>query len=100
GAEVNFVANNETPLSLAQRNVQSANQSRSSAQAIEDAERIEKALRERGANEYLQRLSSISYTRPNWTGADGKAVFSRGTNNYNRHTLFEMLATVFAAHDQ
>jgi ankyrin repeat protein len=100
GAEVNFVGNNETPLSLAQRNVQNATVSRSGAQAIEQAEQIEKALRKHGANEYLQRLSSISYTRPAWTGGDGRTIFPRGTNDYNRHTLFEMLAVIFTANDQ
>ncbi len=99
GAEVNFVANSETPLSLAQRNVQNANKLRNTP-TTEEAERIEKALRAHGANEYLQRLSSISYTRPNWTSGEGKAIFSRSTNDYNRHTLFEMLAAVFAANDQ
>jgi ankyrin repeat protein len=100
GAEVNYVMDNDTPLSLAQRNVQSANQSRGSTQVIEEAKHIEQALREHGANEYLQRLSSISYTRPNWTGNDGRTILWRGTNDYNRHTLFEMLAAVFTASDQ
>ena len=63
-----------------------------------DLKQIESLLRENGANEYLQRLSGITYTRPTWTAAD-KNVFYRGTNDYNRYTLFEFLAGIFGNRD-
>jgi len=100
GAEVNYVANNETPLSLAQSATRDPRYVAGYPEQVRDWEQIEKALREHGANEYLQRLSTISYTRPAWTGGAGKTVFSRYTNDYNRHTLFEMLAVVFTGNDQ
>jgi len=52
-----------------------------------------KLLLAHGANENLQRLSTISYRRPGWTRAT--TVFTRGTNDFNRYSLLELLAALW-----
>jgi ankyrin repeat protein len=93
GANPNIVTGSTTPLSYVEDRLKS---SRDSARA--NWEQIESLLRQHGANEYLQRLSTIGYTRPTWTGRDHTAFF-RPTNDYNRYTVFEFVAKVFTSQD-
>jgi hypothetical protein len=65
--------------------------SRSDAAGQQKMKDIIEALLKAGANDNLQRLTRISVTR-NGMGQD-MPVFSKGTNSYNRPTLYEMLAT-------
>jgi ankyrin repeat protein len=89
GANPNIVSGGQTPLSYAEGRSKSRSDS-----AAPVCKEIVTLLRQHGANEYLQRLSTISYTRPTWTSGD-RTVFYRGTNDYNRYTLFEFLGAVF-----
>ncbi len=50
-------------------------------------------LRKSGANEHLQRLSTISVTR-GW--ANATVIFQKGTNAFNHFTLFELLACEYS----
>jgi ankyrin repeat protein len=93
GANPNVLSNDgNTPLSYAQQFLKEPG--RVAPDLIVGWRRIEQALREHGANENLQRLSAIDFTQPSWT-SPGIKVFYRGTNDYNRYTLFELLAAVF-----
>jgi ankyrin repeat protein len=85
-----------TPLSSIQESINNALRSSSEPQVIADLRETEQLLRKHGANENLRRLSAIDYTRPAWTRYPEK-IFFRGTNDYNRYTLFEMLAQVFGS---
>jgi ankyrin repeat protein len=51
---------------------------------------IAELLREAGANENLQRLSSIEVSRGNFE----QNIFLKGTNSYNHFSLFELIAMV------
>jgi ankyrin repeat protein len=91
GANPNIVSGGQTPLAYAESRSKGPRDPGAAA-----CEQIATLLRQHGANEYLQRLSAITYTRPTWTSGE-RAVFYRGTNDYNRFTLFEFLANVFVS---
>lgn len=91
GANPNIVSGGQTPLGYAESRSKTPRDSGAAAWP-----QIVALLRQHGANEYLQRLSTIGYTRPAWTSGD-RTVFYRGTNDYNRYTLFELLTQVFAS---
>jgi len=90
GANPNVLVGSESPLYLARR---SANE------ASDEANRtvwkhIEKLLLDHGANENLTRLSKIAYTRPGW--ANDLTWVTRGTNDFNRYTLVEMIGSLLS----
>ena len=87
-----------TPLSYIQESINNALRSPSEPRVLADLRETEQLLRKYGANENLRRLSAIDYTRPAWT-SDGNKVFYRGTNDYNRYTLFELLTQVFTGNN-
>jgi hypothetical protein len=98
GADPNVLVGSYTPLSYAEANLSAIPTTPEAGRAKSQWEQIVKALRDGGANPFLRRFSGITYTRPNWTRED-VTIFSRGTNDYNRYTLFEFLAALFAANN-
>ena len=60
---------------------------------------IAELLRSAGANENLQRLSTISVSRAgaDYAGADyTQTVFLKGTNSFNHYSLFQLLTAFYA----
>jgi len=86
GAEVNVLANESTPLSLAQRNAERQPPTPASKEIVE-------LLLKHGAIEDLPRSSSITVAR----GKGKRTIFQQDTNNLNRFTLFEAIAQHYAA---
>jgi ankyrin repeat protein len=76
------------PLSLARRT--------SGSTVLADSVRQEtsKLLLEHGADESLLRRRTITVTRQGQNYE--KVIFRRGTNDFNRHTLYELMASVYS----
>jgi ankyrin repeat protein len=91
GANPNVASNAETPLSLTQGRIKNPSPT-ADAQSRINWERIEKLLRDHGANENFARFSRITYTRPGWSSEE--TWRTRDTNDFNRYTLFELIGSV------
>jgi len=93
GADPNAItASGEAPLTLAR-------QKRANLSSVEQAtlREIADLLLKHGADETVQRRSLIAVSRRERDYV--KPWFIKGTNAYNRHTLYEVVATFFSAAD-
>jgi len=91
GANPNVLVNGETSLSLVQSSLKGIQDNSENGQELR---RLEKLLLDKGANENLVRLSKLTYTRPGWLKEE--TWMTRGTNDFNRYTLFEFFGTLWS----
>lgn len=94
GANPNVLdAKENSPLSIAENYASgvstSGNTESERARTREKATDIVVLLKRHGANDFLRRAQSIGWSRD---GKSSGAVFSRGTNAWNRYRLYEALA--------
>jgi ankyrin repeat protein len=92
GANPNVLVNGDTPLSHARRAAKDLPDDAVNARGRANWRQIEKVLVDHGANENLVRLSKITYVRPSWR--TDQTWLTRGTNDVNRYTLFELLSAL------
>jgi hypothetical protein len=85
GANPNIVFDSQTPLSYAQAALKRGGDPQS-------WERVIQLLLDHGANENLARLSRITFSRPGWF--TDETWLTRGPNDFNRYTLFELIGSV------
>lgn len=96
GANPNLIfLSSETPLSWTKKMIKSAEANK---QEVDSYRAIESALLKHGANENFARLNGIELTRPAWAQTETR-IFYRGTNDFNRYTLFEFIAIAFQVSD-
>jgi hypothetical protein len=87
GADVNSVDNSgETPLALARERVSGL----SSAQDKQRTSEMAEVLREHGGVQEVPQLDRIEVSRPSKNYSE--TIFSRGTNDWNRFSLLELIA--------
>ncbi len=100
GANPNVLdAKENSPLSIAENYANGSLTSGSTegerARTRDKAKTIVALLKQHGANDFLRRAQSISWSRD---GKRAETVFSRGTNDWNRYTLLELLAANFGTY--